>query len=220
MVKITFLISLLVPVFICAQTPVKIVPKADRELVQFSGVVVESDSLRPVAYTKIMIKNKKRGTICDYFGFYSFVAEPNDTIEFSHVGFKDALFIIPDSLTTNKYSLILVLRADTTLLPETVIYPWPSHTTFKKAFLEAKIPENDYDRAAKNLEQQNMQMQYENMPMDGSMNYKSTMQQTYSKLYYAGQFPPNNLLNPIAWAQFIKAWRNGDFKKKEPVKDK
>jgi len=25
---------------------------------------------------------------------------------------------------------------------------------------------------------------------------------------------PNNLLNPIAWAKFIKAWKRGDFKKK------
>jgi len=53
------------------------------------------------------------------------------------------------------------------------------------------------------------------MGMDGSMNFKNQMQQQYSKLYYAGQLPPNNLLNPIAWAKFIQAWQNGDFKRKE-----
>jgi hypothetical protein len=30
-----------------------------------------------------------------------------------------------------------------------------------------------------------------------------------------GQLPKNNLLNPIAWAQFIQAWKNGDFRRKE-----
>lgn len=187
----------------------------NRPLIQFSGIVVEKDSLKPVPFTLIVIKNKKRGTVCDYFGFFSFVAQEKDTIEFSAVGYKKAYFIIPDSLSSNKYSLIQVLNNDTIMLPMTTIYPWPSKEQFKKAFLSAKIPEDDYDRANKNLEQQSMQMQYESMPMDGSMSFKYQMQEQYSKLYYAGQYPPNNLLNPIAWAKFIKAWRNGDFKKKE-----
>ena len=187
----------------------------DRPLIQFSGVVVDRDSLKPVPYTMIVIKNKKRGTVCDFFGFFSFVAQEKDTIEFSSVGYKKAIFIIPDSLTTNNYSLIQVMQTDTILLKETVIYPWPSKEAFKKVFLETKIPEDDMDRAAKNLDRQALQSQYQTMPMDGSMNYKASMQQQYSKLYYAGQFPPNNLLNPIAWSKFIQAWRNGEFKKKE-----
>jgi hypothetical protein len=38
------------------------------------------------------------------------------------------------------------------------------------------------------------------------------MEEYKSKLYYIGQLPPNNLLNPLAWAEFVKAWKNGDFK--------
>ena len=39
-------------------------------------------------------------------------------------------------------------------------------------------------------------------------------------IYYAGQLPPNNLLNPIAWSKFIQQWKDGYFKKKPlPVKD-
>jgi hypothetical protein len=40
------------------------------------------------------------------------------------------------------------------------------------------------------------------------------MQQQYTKLYYAGQYPPNNLLNPVAWAKFIKSWKEGKLKRK------
>jgi len=33
-------------------------------------------------------------------------------------------------------------------------------------------------------------------------------------LYSIGQLPANNLLNPIAWRKLIKAWKDGEFKKK------
>jgi hypothetical protein len=44
------------------------------------------------------------------------------------------------------------------------------------------------------------------------------LQQKQSKLYSAGQYPQNNLFNPIAWAAFIKAWKDGSLKKKDEPK--
>ena len=82
--------------------------------------------------------------------------------------------------------------------------------------MNLKIPDDDLERAKKNLARAEMQVLYENMPMDGSMNFRNQMQAQQSKLYYAGgQLPPNNLLNPIAWAKFIEAWQNGDYKRKD-----
>ena len=57
-------------------------------LVQFSGVVVSADSLKPLPFTHIIIKNTHRGTVADFFGFFSFVAEKGDLIEFSSIGCK------------------------------------------------------------------------------------------------------------------------------------
>jgi hypothetical protein len=186
----------------------------NRDLVQFSGVVVEGDSLRPVPYTSIIVKGSSRGTVSDYFGYFSFVAQEQDTIEFSAIGLNDAVFIIPDTLSNNKYSLIQVMRRDTVYLKETVIYPWPTKEQFKAAFLKLNLPEDDMVRAGRNMERADMKEKMVGMAMDASQNYKYTQQQYQSKLYYAGQLPPNNLLNPIAWAKFIKAWQNGDFKQK------
>ena len=185
-----------------------------RDLIQFSGVVVESDSLKPVPFVSIMIRNTYRGTISDYFGYFSFVAQEGDTVEFSSIGYKKARFVIPDSLSTNRYSLIQVLRTDTVYLRETVVYPWPSREQFKEAFLKMNVPDDDLERAKRNLAHEEMRERMLDMPADGSLNFKFQMQQQQSKLYYAGQLPPNNLLNPIAWAKFIKAWQNGDFKRK------
>ena len=184
------------------------------DLVQFSGIVVEGDSLRPIPYTSIIVKNSSRGTVSDYFGYFSFVAQESDTIEFSAIGFNSALFIIPDTLTNNKYSLIQVLRMDTINWALVGVYPWPTKEQFKKAFLKLSLPEDDMVRADRNMARADQKEQMTGMAMDASLNYKYSMQQYQSKLYYAGQLPPNNLLNPIAWAKFIKAWKNGDFKKK------
>lgn len=183
------------------------------DLIQFSGVVVEGDSLRAVPYTSIIVKNTSRGTISDFYGYFSFVAKKNDTIQFTAIGYNSAEYIIPDTLTTYTYSLIQVLRSDTVYLKTIEIFPWPSKEQFKSAFLNLDLPADDYTRAAKNMDRAAMKDQMYGMAVDASLNYKYSSQEYQSKLYYAGQYPPNNLLNPVAWAKFIKAWKSGAFKK-------
>lgn len=187
----------------------------DDKLVQFSGVVVSSDSLQPLSFVNILIKNSRKGTITDYYGFFSFVAKKGDVVIFSTVGYKPVRFTIPDTITLQRYSLIQALASDTVLLSETVIYPWPSPEQFKNAFINVKIPDDEYRLAEKNLARAEMKERFKYYKMDGSLNHKYAMERINSRLYYAGQLPPNNLLNPFAWAKFIEAWRNGDFKKRD-----
>ena len=186
-----------------------------RDLVQFSGVVVAGDSLEALPFVNIIVKGTRHGTISDYYGYFSFVAQESDTIEFTAVGYRKGHFIIPDSLSTNKYSLIHMLQKDTILLKETVIYPWPSKEQFKEAFMNLQIPDDDMDRARANLERAELKDRYDEVAGDASSAYKYYNNQRFNKLYYAGQYPPNNLLNPIAWSQFIKSWKKGEFKRKE-----
>ncbi len=189
-------------------------------LVQFSGVVVTSDSLVPVPFASVMIKNSNRGTISDYFGFFSFVAKMHDTIEFAAIGYKKAIFVIPDTLTDMRCSMIQILKTDTILLREVVIFPWPTKEQFKEAFIQLRVHDDDIVRAQKNLAEDKLAYLAVGMPMDGSMNYKNAMEQHTTGIYYAGQLPPNNLLNPIAWSKFIQQWKDGYFKKKpSPIKD-
>ena len=184
-------------------------------LLQFSGVLLTRDSLNAIPFANILTKNTHRGTISDYFGYFSFVAERGDTIQFSYIGFKDAFFVIPDSLDRKNYSLIQMMDGDTITLQEAVIYPWPTKEQFRQAFLDLRLPEDDKQRAQRNLARAEMKERMEYMGMDGSENFTYAMQQHGAQLYYAGQLPPNNLLNPLAWAKFIKAWKNGDFKRKK-----
>ncbi len=184
----------------------------DPDVIQFSGVVVNADDLDPVSFTNIMIKGTRRGTISDYYGYFSFVALKNDTIQFSAIGYKENSFIIPDTINGKRYSLIQVMDADTVLLMPTVIYPWPTEEDFKEAFIELDIPDDDIEIARKNLAKAEMKERAMNYKMDGSMNYQNYINRETSKLYYAGQSQPISILNPFAWAQFIKAWKEGKFK--------
>jgi hypothetical protein len=67
----------------------------DGFLVQFSGVTITADSLNPVPYAHIVVKNSPRGTVSDSYGYFSFVAHIGDTVLFDALGYKPATFIIP-----------------------------------------------------------------------------------------------------------------------------
>ncbi|TXC76912.1 carboxypeptidase-like regulatory domain-containing protein [Luteibaculum oceani] len=189
--------------------------KNPENVIQFSGVVVTADSLRALPYTNILIVNKGIGTSTDYYGYFSFAAELGDSILFSSVGYKRAYYQIPDTLTDNKYSIVQVMNSDTVYLTETVIYPWPTPDEFKEAFLALNVADDEIARAQKNLDPRVLYKRMLEMPMDGTANYKYQMQQIQNRLYYAGQAPPIQLLNPFAWAQFFKAWQEGKFKREK-----
>ena len=190
----------------------------DEDLIQFSGIVVSQDSLQPVPFSAVIVKNTNRGTTSDYYGYFSFVAKKGDTIVFSSLGYKDSEFYVSDSLQGSHYSLIHKMEADTVQLDPVDIYPWPTPDQFKEAFLALDIPDDDLEIARKNLSQEQLAERMQAMPMDGSMNFKFQNQQRLNQLYYAGQSRINNisnLLNPLAWAEFIKAWKRGDFKRQD-----
>jgi hypothetical protein len=189
---------------------VSLAQNTKNQVIQLSGVVLSSDTLTPVPFANVIIKSTGRGTMTDYFGFFSIVVQENDEIVFSAMGYKNSTYKIPDTLVLSRYSLIQIITPDTIYLKEAVIYPWPNYEQFKKAFVKMTIPDDNYEKAIKNfamiLELKN---KWEDYPMDANMNYNNYVYQKVSKLYYAGQLPPNNLLNPFAWASFIKAWREG-----------
>ena len=184
----------------------------DDKLIQISGIVVTVDSLQPIPYTTVIIKNSYHGTISDFYGFFSLVAKTSDTLVFSSVGRKTMEFIIPEDLEDTRFSMIQILPKDTIELELTDIYPWPSKEEFKRAFLELDPPDDNLAIAQKNLRDERLRELAAEMPMDGSGNYKFAVQQQYARVYYAGQLPPNNLLNPIAWAKFVRAWKEGSLK--------
>ncbi|MFO7874527.1 MAG: carboxypeptidase-like regulatory domain-containing protein [Bacteroidales bacterium] len=206
------LIGILAAMFLLASGQVDS-QEPPRRVIQFTGLVLTSDSLEPLPYASVWVKNTNRGTTTDHYGFFSIPVFDDDTLRFSSVGYRDKFYAIPDTLTQSRYSAVQMMTKDTIHLSETVVYPWPTRAQFRHAFIHTDVPSDDYDRAMRNLAQAELRERMEHMPMDGSMNFKHYVQQQANRRYHAGQAPPVRLFDPMAWVEFFQAWRDGKFRR-------
>ncbi len=190
---------------------------ADDDLIQFSGVVVTQDEygeMVPLPYTSIAIKGTSKGTYAEIDGFFSIVAQQSDTIIFSRIGYQTIEIDIPDTLDSKFYSWYQIMSKDDVLLPEAVIYPWPSKDHYRIEFLALDVSNELRERAKDNIAKEVLEkMQHAVLP-DGQEAYSLTQERQFEEFKYSGQYKPQNIFNVASWAQFIKAWKRGDFKKK------
>ncbi len=184
---------------------------ATEKYLQVSGVVLD-DSLQPIPFVSIMLKGTRSGTVSDFYGFFTIVARPGDEMQFFSINHKAKAYNLSDTLTGKHYSIIQILTKDTIQLATVNVFPWPSKEQFKRAILNLDLSDTDIERAYKNMNNEDVRASIVGGKMDASANYKFKMQQQYTRLYTAGQYPSINLLNPVAWAQFIDAWRKGKLK--------
>lgn len=182
-------------------------------VVQFSGVVVTGDSLNPVPFTTVYRERDQRGTITDSYGFFSIPTFVGDTIRFSCIGYMKSDYVIPDSLQDDRYNIVQILGRDTIQVSTTFVYPYPTKERFRQEFLALDLAQSKDELAEKNLEAALLYERMQESGMSASENYRYAVQQQSRQISYAGQMPTISLLNPIAWAQFIQAWKNGSFKK-------
>ncbi len=183
------------------------------QVVQFSGLVVTGDSLVPVAFTTVFRERDQRGTITDNLGFFSIPAFAGDTVSFSCIGYLPATFVIPDTLTESRYNMVQLLSRDTVMLSTTFIYPWPTKERFKQEFLALDLPNSKEELARKNLETAAMYERMRQIDPDYRDAYHYAMSRNTQQITYAGMTPTTGLFSPLAWAQFINAWRSGAFKR-------
>ncbi|MBK8517269.1 MAG: carboxypeptidase-like regulatory domain-containing protein [Saprospiraceae bacterium] len=188
------------------------------KVIEFSGMVFYEDEKgepRPLPYTNVAVMGTSRGAAADFDGFFSFVALPGETIVFSRIGYKTAEIKIPDTLQSAKYKWIQIMTEDNILLPEAVIFPWPSKDHFKQEFLEIDINNELRENAMANLAEEKMKEIRYSIPADGRETSSLVLKQQAADYIYTGQTKPQNIFNPLAWKKFIDAWRRGDYKKKD-----
>jgi len=174
-----------------------------------------TDSNEAVPYVHIILVNKKLASASDLQGNFNFPAEINDTILFRAVGFKYSTLIVRDTFSVKYPYIPVFMHEDTIQLRELVIRPWQgNYERLKQAVLAYKLPVTELDRAVKNLAMMDLKAMLINAPPTPTMAFRNTMKVYNDRLYWAGQLPPVSITNPLAWAQFFKALKNGDFKKK------
>jgi hypothetical protein len=197
--------------------------RGDRPLVQFSGYVMSADSMTGIPFAHIGIRGTSRAGTAGGDGFFSFAATEGDTLIFTSIGYQPATYMIPRNVENNKLSVIQLMIKTVYSLPSIPIYPWGDKEGFKRAFREIRLPKDLQERAEENTNRQLLAALGEQLPIDGGEATTRAIQVQAARYYYYGQGAPQNIFNPLAWAEFVRAIKRGDFKKKEepklPVKD-
>jgi len=185
----------------------------NERLVQLTGRI-RDELLQPLPYSHIFIMNNLRGTITDNQGKFSIVTEVYDTVLFSCLGYKRKTFVIPGNLPEPFLTLEIILPQDTFFIGEVVIYPWKDYEEFKEAFLNLKLPDDDMERARRNIALLKTQIIMENNP-NARENFQYVMERQYQETFIQGTVPSYQIFNPLAWIKFFEAIKRGDFKNKK-----
>lgn len=190
--------------------------QAQDEAVQLSGIVLTGDSLYGVPRANVYVAGTARGTSTNPYGYFSMAVLPGDTVTISAVGFKTHKYLVKSN-EKKAMSEIIVLIPDIIMLPEVTALPYRTEREFKDAFMALKIPQTDFEAMKKNLDPDLMAELFRETGMDGGTNHTAFMQdQLYkSSNRFINPMWANPLLNPFAWARFIKDIKDGKFNKKK-----
>lgn len=184
-------------------------------VVQLYGLVMTADSLQGLPAVSVVVKGQNRGTITNDRGVFSIVVLKGDQVEFTSIGYKPVTVNIEKDIVGNQHSLIQLMVNDTVYLPATIIKPRPSRQQFERDFVNTKVPDDDIEIARANNDYATRRVLVTSLPTDGREASNIYLRQSAQKLNYSGQAPPQNIFNPFAWNEFLKAWKRGDYRKKK-----
>ncbi len=186
--------------------------KLKDSVVQLYGVIMTADSLKGIPAVSVVVKGRNQGTYSNDQGVFSIVVMKGDIIEFSSIGYKPITLAVPDTFRGNQYSMIQLMVADAQYLPYTIIRPRPTREQFERDFVNTKVPDDDIEIARQNTNAATRRALARSLPPSATEAASSYLKQSATKYYYQGQAPPQNIFNPLAWADFIQAWKRGDFR--------
>ncbi len=192
-----------------------------KRVVQVSGLVVSGDSLYGVPGVAVYIPKSGRGTNTNYVGYFSLPALIGDSIIINSIGYRVRRYVVPDTLRSDKMSLIIELMEDTLMLPTIEIFPWPTEQLFKEAFLGLKLPEQDMNNMNQNLNEQVLKRMLYSTSASGAENHRYYMQKQVqvSDTRYNMVSPAMVFSNPFAWSRFITDIKKKRYKNTQPDKE-
>jgi len=186
--------------------------KLKDSVVEIYGVIMTADSLKAIPMVTVVVKGHNHGTYSNEQGVFSLVVLKGDVIEFSSIGYKPVTLTVPDTMKGNQYSMIQLMVQDAQYLPATVIRARPTREQFERDFVNTPVPDDDIEIARQNNDAAKRRVLARSMPMSAGEAASTYLRQSAQKYYYQGQSPPMNIFNPVAWADFIQAWKRGDFR--------
>ncbi len=200
-------------VMVCGISQASLAQQKQRKVIQLSGVVLDSDTLKSMLPgVNVYVPKAGRGTNTNALGFFSLPVLVGDSVVLSYVGYERQYYIVPDH-TSEYLTIVVQLQQDVTYLTEVVITPFPTEEIFKEAVLALNIPTEDQSIDRKNINQDLLMLMLKTTPMDGRANQQYALSQWSAA--QGGQYMPvtNPLFNVFNWARFFRSL-NQDKKKK------
>ena len=189
--------------------------QGEQSTLQVSGVIIDGDSTYGIGIpgVHVYIKGAGRGTVSNAQGFFSIPTVVGDTLSFSAIGYESKMLVVPTDANAG-LTVVVDLRVDITYLPIIEVFPYPTKEIFKEAFLALDMSDTEFESVAENLNQEALARLAYSMPMSSGSNHRYFMQQQINRVSNRNFSPAIPLLNPFAWAEFIKSIKRGDLKKK------
>jgi CarboxypepD_reg-like domain len=213
-VKITNLLSLLLVLGLFFLSQFSLAQdRQEKKVIQLSGIVLNADSTDAVPGVNIYVPKKGRGTVSGRFGYFSMPVLEGDTILFTFIGLKKQSFIVPEKVENDRISLILNMEVDEIALAEIEVVPYPTEEEFKQAVLAMTVVDPmSISRA--NMSPEMLLRWAESMPASGNENFRYFQegQLLQNQDIYGPR--PLRILDPFAWAQFIRSIKRGDLRSK------
>ena len=100
--------------------------------INYYGIVVATDSLRPIRNTHVISKMAHCGTVTNLDGRFVIPAKSIDTLWVSCLGYSRRLIPIDSTMAADHDTLFIKLRSDTITLREVTVFPFYNYETFKE----------------------------------------------------------------------------------------
>ena len=192
---ITFLI-LLAPLLSRGQTDTA---------VHLTGIVLSTVGLKPLPSVSVTVTGTLKGTITGEDGIFHIDARPGDTLEFSSVGYQPTRIKTP----TGGDNIVLYLEPKPIEMAGTVIQSRPTSAQFQRDFLTAPVNDELHDVAKDNVNPATLSVMIAGLPVEASDIARREIAKQADDVKYGhevrGQVSLLSLLNPMAWAAFIKS---------------
>lgn len=186
-------------------------PTKSNKLVQFSGIITDTDSNSVVPYVTITnLSNRGQKYAANYQGYFSFIVNPGDTVVFSAVGFTSKTLVLPQDITEHHYTAKIQIKPEVVYLKAVTIYPWATVEEFTKDFLSMKVADDDMALAKRNLSQQSIKGMTLTLPRNSQEISNSNYRYNFDRMVNVNMRQTNPLLNPFAWGKLMQQIFNGD----------
>ena len=140
-------------VLLCLNAPLLLMAQqhAEPELIGLTGVLLSSDSLKPIPDAEVYSRENFLGTFTDSTGRFNIAVVLGDTLLFSSLGYSDKMVAVNDSILSQKPPARFFMSLDTVLINEVVIHAFWDYRTFKQMIIDMKPRTHPFD-VSKDLE--------------------------------------------------------------------